>query len=227
MLKRYGIQLKLVIGFAVAPVLMLILVFFGVQRVKSIDRSLTQINDINAVKQRYAINFRGSVHDRAISLRDVVLSRDANEVSKSLDEIKVLAGFYAESAKPLDEIFATQTVSDDEKTLLAGIKNIEEQTLPLIEKVIRLHQEDNKSEAHRVLMEEAKPAFITWLARINKFIDYQEALTKKDSTFARSTAAENTQTLGSLNIQSVEVRKASESLSELVGDEELENKKAA
>lgn len=227
MLKRYGIQLKLVIGFAVAPVLMLILVFFGVQRVKSIDRSLTQINDINAVKQRYAINFRGSVHDRAISLRDVVLSRDANEVAKSLDEIKVLAGFYAESAKPLDEIFATQVVSDDEKTLLAGIKNIEEQTLPLIEKVIRLHREDNKAEAHRVLMEEAKPAFITWLARINKFIDYQEALTKKDSTFARSTAAENTQTLGSLNIQSVEVRKASESLSELVGDEELKNKKAA
>ena len=28
------------------------------------------VNDLNSVKQRYAINFRGSVHDRAISLRE-------------------------------------------------------------------------------------------------------------------------------------------------------------
>jgi hypothetical protein len=39
--------------------------------------TLNHINDVNNVKQRHAINFRGSVHDRAIALRDVVLAADA------------------------------------------------------------------------------------------------------------------------------------------------------
>ena len=73
MSKSYGVQARLVLGFSIAPVIMAVLIVVGVQRVNSVDHSLAVINDVNSVKQRYAINFRGSVHDRAISLRDVVL----------------------------------------------------------------------------------------------------------------------------------------------------------
>ena len=44
-------------------------------QVRNIDNKLTVINDQNAVKQRFAINFRGSVHDRAIAIRDVRVGR--------------------------------------------------------------------------------------------------------------------------------------------------------
>jgi hypothetical protein len=43
-------------------------------------------------------------------------------------------------------------------------------------------------EAHRKLFEEAKPGFVLWLARINKFIDRQEAANKKESVIARGVA---------------------------------------
>ena len=49
-----------------------------------IDTKMTVINDQNSVKQRYAINFRGSVHDRAIAIRDVVLAERASDVQKPL-----------------------------------------------------------------------------------------------------------------------------------------------
>lgn len=64
---------RLALGFLALIVLMVMLTVVGIQRVRAIDQRLTQINDVNSVKQRYAINFRGSVHDRAIALRDVVL----------------------------------------------------------------------------------------------------------------------------------------------------------
>jgi len=52
---------------------MLGLTAIGINRVANINGSLSTIGDLNSVKQRYAINFRGSVHDRAIALRDVTL----------------------------------------------------------------------------------------------------------------------------------------------------------
>ena len=50
--------------------------------------------------QRYAINFRGSAHDRSIAVRDVVLSASADERSRELATIDRLAKGDA-SAMPL------------------------------------------------------------------------------------------------------------------------------
>ena len=62
---------RLALGFGVLILLMIALTVLGISRVSSINSGLATIGDVNSVKQRYAINFRGSVHDRAISLRDV------------------------------------------------------------------------------------------------------------------------------------------------------------
>jgi methyl-accepting chemotaxis protein len=59
----------------------------AVIQVNSISNSLGTINDVNSVKQRYAINFRGSVHDRAISIRDVGLVETDAERRAAIDEI--------------------------------------------------------------------------------------------------------------------------------------------
>ncbi len=45
-----------------------VLTSIGIVQVNKINASLTTINDVNSVKERYAINFRGSVHDRAIAV---------------------------------------------------------------------------------------------------------------------------------------------------------------
>ena len=76
---------------------MVTLVVTGVVQVRSIDDKLTTISDENAVKQRYAINFRGSVHDRAIAIRDVVLAGSAAEVDDEEALIAKLADKYTDS----------------------------------------------------------------------------------------------------------------------------------
>lgn len=76
LLSNLRIGQRLALGFLAIIVLMVIITVVGIQRVRSIDQQLTAINEVNSVKQRYAINFRGSVHDRAIALRDVVLLDD-------------------------------------------------------------------------------------------------------------------------------------------------------
>ena len=73
---RLTLAWRLTLGFGLVLALMVGITLTGIQKVNFIDRSLQQVTDVNAVKQRYAINFRGSVHDRAIVMRDVALETD-------------------------------------------------------------------------------------------------------------------------------------------------------
>ena len=188
-LSRSTIKTRLTLGFAIVPLVMIGLITVGILRVNSISHSLHTINDVNSVKQRYAINFRGSVHDRAISLRDVVLIADPAGSEGAVGEIESLANDYEKSAGPLDALFAVgEHVSAEERKLLADIKDIEARTLPLVAQVIESRRAGRTEDARRLLLDQAKPAFTEWLARINRFIDHQEAENKAESLQARAVA---------------------------------------
>jgi methyl-accepting chemotaxis protein len=175
---------RLAIGFGAVFLLMIAVAAMAVSRVHSIDTSLTRINDVNNVKQRYAINFRGSVHDRAIALRDVVLAADAGAARIQVDLINKLDGNYARSAAPLDALFKGGDVSDEEKAALAAIKDSERKTQSVIAKVIALRLADNSTEAGALLVQQAAPAFVEWLASVNRLIDLEENLNKAEADHA-------------------------------------------
>lgn len=188
-LKNLTISARLLLGFGAVLTLMVVLAAVSIGKVNGISTDLAVINDVNSVKQRYAINFRGSVHDRAISLRDVTLVSSPDELRSVLADIERLAGDYATSAERLDAMFAAGTgVTPDERQILAGIKDVEARTLPLLREVIRLQQTGDARQARAVLMEQARPAFVEWLARINRFIDLQEQKNGAVAASARGAA---------------------------------------
>ncbi|WP_372160744.1 methyl-accepting chemotaxis protein [Xanthomonas axonopodis pv. cyamopsidis] len=178
---------RLALGFLAIIVLMVILTVVGIQRVRSIDQQLTAINEVNSVKQRYAINFRGSVHDRAIALRDVVLMDDPAERHAAEQSIDKLAADYARAAQPLDDMIASSTDAK-EKDILRQIKSVEQRTLPLIAQVRAFRDAADKAQAEQHLLQQARPAFIAWLASINAFIDLQEAKNRQAARQAVATA---------------------------------------
>ncbi|MBB4729341.1 methyl-accepting chemotaxis protein [Xanthomonas arboricola] len=187
LLSNLRIGQRLALGFLAIIVLMVILTVVGIQRVRSIDQQLTAINEVNSVKQRYAINFRGSVHDRAIALRDVVLLDDPAERHTAEQSIDKLAADYARSAKPLDDMIAASTDAE-EKAILQRIKAIEQRTMPLIAQVRAFRDGADKPHAEQRLLQQARPAFVAWLASINAFIDLQEAKNRAAAKDAVTTA---------------------------------------
>ncbi|XTQ94366.1 methyl-accepting chemotaxis protein [Xanthomonas sacchari] len=186
-LSNLRIGQRLALGFLTIIVLMVLLTVVGIQRVHSIDQRLTAINEVNSVKQRYAINFRGSVHDRAIALRDVVLLDDAASRQVTEQTIDKLAGDYARAAQPLDALLAVSSDAQ-EKTILQRIQGIEARTMPLIAQVRRLRDAGDTVQAQALLLQQARPAFVDWLASINAFIDLQEAKNRQAAKEAMATA---------------------------------------
>ncbi|WP_395004526.1 methyl-accepting chemotaxis protein [Undibacterium sp.] len=184
------LKARIALGFALVLSMMTILTIIGIWQVNSISTGLTTIGDVNSVKQRYAINFRGSVHDRAIALRDVILVPSDAELSPVLATITSLTADYEKSAAPLDKMFnERKDITNEEKKILESIKEIEAKTLPMIKKVIELRRAGDADQAKQVMLSEARPAFVEWLARINKLIDFEENLNRQESTIARATAS--------------------------------------
>lgn len=99
---------RLGFGFGLIVLLMVLVALIGVQRVSVIDTTLTKVSAGASLKQRYAINFRGSVHDRAIAIRDAVLVDNASDLERHLADIERLDRFYQESAGPMDTLLREQ-----------------------------------------------------------------------------------------------------------------------
>ncbi|MDA3966689.1 MULTISPECIES: methyl-accepting chemotaxis protein [Helicobacter] len=187
--KNMSLKAQLGIGFGSILLFMLILTIIGYSKVNFANNTLIQISDVNSVKQRYAINFRGSVHDRAIAVRDVVLlhDEDTQEMQKTIEEIKKLEAFYSESAMKMNEMATMPNMLDDkDKEILQKIIKTKEKTAPIIHKIIELRLSNQTEQAHDLLLELARPYFTEWLAVINEFIDYQEAKNKNLSELASS-----------------------------------------
>lgn len=179
---------RLALGFGVILSLMIVVSLIGNQRVEFIDRTLTSVEDGAAIKQRHAINFRGSVHDRAIAIRDAVLVGSDRALQRHLDDIDRLKSFYRENAVAMDRLFEAGGSSQTERRLLTAIKEIERRTLTLTDQLLEMRLAGDIEGSQRFLLEQVAGAYTEWLARVNAFIDHQEDVIAADVAAVRATA---------------------------------------
>lgn len=174
------VSTKLYLSFAIVIFLMIVVSAIGINKVNFIDKSLTTMTDVNSLKQRYGINFRGSVHDRAIAIRDVIFTNDKNSLNALLSNIARLEKMYNDSETPLSKFIKQKDViSQSEIKMLEDISQIGKSTVAFYKDAIKLKQEGNLSQAQDLLESNIAGGFVKWLAAINKFIDYQEAANKE------------------------------------------------
>ena len=101
-LQQLSVGKRLSIGFGLVLAILIVVTMIALVKVNVINTALHANSDEHTSIQRFAINFRGSAHDRAIAIRDVVLSTQPSERDKEVATIAALARFYAESATPLE-----------------------------------------------------------------------------------------------------------------------------
>ena len=156
-------------------ILMLALTSVSVVEVNTLNANLSQINEINSVKQRFAINYRGSVHDRAIAIRDVTML-SSGERAGAVALIGKLAADYARNEAAMAEMIAGPAgASAEERRILADIAGIQARADPLVAEIIALQEAGDTASALDGLAL-VRPLFDAWLGAINEFIDHHEAV---------------------------------------------------
>ncbi len=174
-LGRLTVRARLAVGFGSLLAVLVVVTALAVVKVQSIKAALVANTTEHAQIQRYAINFRGSAHDRSIAVRDVVLSESAADRQKELATIERLAKFYADAALPLEALLRTSDDAAEIQRLYGAIKDIEARAVASTNEVIALVARDDLGGARQVLWRDAKPQYEQWLAAINRLIDFEEA----------------------------------------------------
>ncbi len=187
--KQMSVSMRLGLGFLVILALMVAVAVVSALKVDIIDRSMSQISSQAGLKQRYAINFRGSVHDRAIAVRAAVSAADPAFAREQVAEIERLAQLYADSAAPMKTMLAQPSADAVEKQLMLQIETIEAKTNALTQQVVELRFSEGSERAYDFLLENVAGAYTEWLRLIDAFIDHQESSINQDVTVVRETAS--------------------------------------
>lgn len=166
---------RLYLGFSFIILLLVLTTVFGTVEVSSINSTLRLVNDVDSAKQTYAVNYRGSVHDRAIALRDLVLTEREAERGEFRRHIDALEQDYSVAEQKMDTLLANpDNVDAKDKQLLARIDDAQKQALATTVETERLLQNGQRQQAQDYVLRELSPAYADWLNRINDFIDYQK-----------------------------------------------------
>ncbi|MEG8235362.1 methyl-accepting chemotaxis protein [Pseudomonas orientalis] len=190
MKKTLSLATRIGLSFAAILALLILITAIGIQRVGFIDATLGDVSENAAKVQRYAINFRGSVHNRAIAIRDAVLVTSDPDLDIYLSQINALEKAYADSAAPMDQLFERASGTGEELRLLTAIKDIEQQTLKSTQAVISLRRAGDIPAAQALLMRQTSLDYSEWLKRVNALIDYEEASIKAKLGAVQETASQ-------------------------------------
>ncbi|XGA79491.1 methyl-accepting chemotaxis protein [Halomonas sp. CH40] len=187
---RLKVRNRLFVGFGALLVMFSLLTAVGIDRVNTIDDRLYAINDINGQMMRHAINFRGSVHDRAIALRDITLVSDTSDVDSLVNLYEQLADNYRQAERSLEAMIENHadTVTEEESAMLADIARRAQAGREFARNIINDRRDGDFINARETVVGEGGDAFAEWLNSINTFIDYQEANTAADTAVARDVA---------------------------------------
>jgi methyl-accepting chemotaxis protein len=166
---------RLYLGFGLILAILTAVSLMAIVKVQAINAALEANSSEHAAVQRYAINFRGSAHDRAIATRDVVLSASSADRAREVAAIEELARFYAKSAGPLEALLQKSADAAELGPLYRAIQDIEARTVATTKAVIAKVEAGDTSGAQNQLWSEAKPQYVAWLAAINRLIDFEES----------------------------------------------------
>lgn len=162
-------------GYGVLVLIILGISILSISRISFIDRNLAEINNVNSAKQRVTIDYRGSVHDRSISVRDVVLAENDNDLQAYIAEIRQKEADYVDAKQRMQNNFISKNMlTDEEKVILDKINNTETAAMPLIQGIISDKQAGRNEEMVKKL-NQVRPLFVDWLKYINEFINLEEA----------------------------------------------------
>ena len=185
--KELTLSARLYLSFACVIAIMLSIAFYSIYKVDFLNESLNQATNVNAVISRQAINFRGSVHDRSILIRDaIMIQNDKADLENTLATIKKLEDDYNKADVEFKKFIENNILNSEEIAMYQKIDDTRKLTVSTYAKIIDFVKNGDNQSANELALKEVRPQFIQWLADINKIIDYEEAQNQKLTQIAIS-----------------------------------------
>ncbi|MBL4951976.1 HAMP domain-containing protein, partial [Neobacillus sp. YIM B02564] len=151
--------------------------------------NLKDITDVNNVESKLALIMRATIYERAIAIRNVVLLTKDEEMRPEVERIAKEEQKFAEAYAKLDKMFTSlPETTEQEKSMLAKVHEIDRSLKPFITKVVDLGLANKNVEAAAALVTDVRPVQRKLLSQLAELIDFEnklndEAAVEADRTY--------------------------------------------
>lgn len=181
---------RLGLGFALVLLLLTVVTLLGITRMAQIQDRLEKIVGVSNVETRLVMDMRAIVFDRMVSLRNLTLLNDADDMAPDLAKIKEQSKKYTEAEEKLAKMFSTESATTaEEKTLLAKLKEQENAAASLPAKAQELGLANNPEVATVALIKKIRPIQKKWLDTLDELVAVEDKLNADIAQDAKSAFA--------------------------------------
>lgn len=161
---------RMALGFGLLLVIMVVLIWEGITAMSDIQHKLDRIVKVNNVRIDLCNDMFIAIKDVSINVRNMIIENDAARHQEIFRKITAAREKYNDTFKKNEEL----TPKDDKKAheLIAKMKELQELSRPLNDKVIALATAHKDADAAVVMTKEAGPAVANWLDAIEKLGDH-------------------------------------------------------
>lgn len=166
---------RLGLGFALVLALLIVVTALGITRMGQIQDRLEKIVGVTQVETRLILDMRAIVYDRQVSLRNLTLLTEIDDMAPDLGKIKDQTKKYGEAEAALAKMFSSDASTPDvQKALLAKIKEQEAAGEALPAKAQELGLANNPEAATIGLIKKIRPVQKKWLDALDELAVAQD-----------------------------------------------------
>ena len=203
-LSKIKVGKRLGLGFALVLAFLIVVTLLGITRMSQIQDRLDKVVSVSNVEVRLIIEMRAIVYDRMVSLRNLTLLTDADDMAPEIAKIKEQSDKYGAARDKLAKMLDSDSgTTGEEKTLLAKLKEQETAAAQLPEKAQALGLANNPEVATVTLIKKLRPVQKKWLDALDEMTALEDKLNEsaaKDASAAFGTARTLMLVLGALAV---------------------------
>lgn len=174
-LTKMKVGIRLGLGFALVLVLLVIVTVVGISSMSSIQTRLENIVGINNVQSRLMMDMRAIAYDRGVSLRNLTLLTEIDDMGPDLKRIEDQAKKYSELESKLSESLETNSnTSKEEKEGFKKLQDFKQAASALPEKAKELGLAKDFEMATIAFIRKVRPIQNKWIDELDIMIAAQD-----------------------------------------------------
>ncbi len=186
-LSNLTVSKRLGLGFALVLVLLIAVTLVGIVRMSQIQARLEKIVNASNVETRLAIDMRAIVYDRMVSLRNLTLLNDADDMEKEFAKINDQSKKYSEAESAILKLHKeTGDNNADKKAVLTKLKELENAAASLPAKAKELGLANDAEAATIGMIKKLRPTQQKWLDTLNELVVLEDKLNVETADEAKS-----------------------------------------